>query len=131
VAGVDGLAYPPSAGELGAVCADPAGDFERLGRLTQQLHGSPVNRAPILVGYGDGAALAYAAAANAPPGTFAAVLSLGFCSQLRPARWCEGAIEPTPIAGTALQPTADLPVPWVLLHGELDTHCTLAESSGC
>ena len=65
--------------ELGRTpgCAYPAADLESLSQYAQQRYAAARYDQPLLAGRGIGAALAYAAAAQAPPNTFAAAFGLG------------------------------------------------------
>ncbi len=130
VAGIDGRAYLASLNRHHDGCVNPAADLERLSRTLQQRAGIRPAQVPDLIGFGAGATLAYAAAAQAPPGTFAAVTSLGFCAHLPvQAQLCRGAGLQTAIetghAGVTLEPKPDLTMPWVLLHGDADTTCPI------
>jgi type IV secretory pathway VirJ component len=132
VAGIDGRAYLAALHRRDA-CANPAADFEQLGRDLQQHAGVTPVRVPTLIGYGTGATLVYAAAAQAQSGEFAAVTSLGFCAELPvETSLCEGAGLQTATTpgriGIALQPRADLPMPWILLHGSDDAACPIGNA---
>jgi len=129
VGGVDSRAYLAALGAAGHNCAYPAADFEQLSHALQKWAGLPAYRTPILIGYGSGATLAYALAAQAPAGTFAAAVSLGFCPELPVGRlWCKGAgLTAAPTAnhaGLRFNPTPGLKMPWVVLQGEHDQVCT-------
>ena len=72
-------------------CDYPAGELEGLSHFAQQRLGRAAYAVPYLVGAGDGAALAFAALAQAPPNTFRAALGLGFAPELPLARTpCKG-----------------------------------------
>src|SRR6185295_16456228 len=98
----------------------PAADFETLSQIGQKELGLPVYRQPVLVGTGAGAALAYAALAEAPANTFAAVVSVGFCpvlqvsSRLRRGRALEQD-KKWPAPGIRLLPDATIENPWLIL----------------
>ena len=110
-------------------CFYPAGDFEELSKQVQQRAHLPAYQIPILAGYSSGATVVYAMLAQAPAGTFAGGISLGFCPDL------EGTKEPCkgnglhcfpitkPAAGWMLEPDETLAVPWYLLQGETDKCC--------
>jgi type IV secretory pathway VirJ component len=95
----------------------PAADFEALSQAGQQALGLPAYRAPVLIGTGVGAALAYAVLAEAPPRTFAGAVSLGFCPQLpavklRHGNGLEWKKEPQ---GLRLRPDPRIEDPWIVL----------------
>ncbi|MEO8224280.1 MAG: AcvB/VirJ family lysyl-phosphatidylglycerol hydrolase [Gammaproteobacteria bacterium] len=128
VAGVDITAYLQALRVSGDACLYPAADFEELSHALQRRAGIRDYRTPIVVGYSSGATLAYALAAQAPPGTFAGSISVAFCTDLEVARpWCKGAgLGAGPTAdkkGVLFQPTTNLKTPWVVLHGEVDQVC--------
>lgn len=130
VGGVDIRHYLAALRSAGDSCAYPAADFEQLGHALQKRAGLRNYQTPILIGYSSGATLAYAIAAQAPPGTFAAAISLGFCPQLPVGRpWCRGAgLAVTPTAdhaGVTFHPAPGLKTPWVVLHGERDQVCSV------
>lgn len=66
----------------GGRCIFGAGDVENFSRYIQAYYRLPTYYAPILVGDGEGAGLAYAILAQAPRATFAGAISLDFCPQL-------------------------------------------------
>jgi type IV secretory pathway VirJ component len=75
----------------GAQCVFPDGDLENLSHFLQAYHRLPTYMSPIVAGYGAGGTLAYAMLAQAPPGTFAGAVSLGFCpSYSLKKRLCKG-----------------------------------------
>ena len=110
-------------------CFYPAGDFEELSKQVQQRVHLPDYRIPLLAGHSSGATMVYVMLAQAPAGTFAGGISLGFCPDL------EGTKEPCkgnglhsfaitkPAPGWMLEPDAGLSTPWYLLHGEIDKCC--------
>jgi len=62
-----------------ADCVSPDGDLENLSHYIQASQGLATYHAPILIGEGNDASVVYAMLAQAPPATFAAGISLGFC----------------------------------------------------
>jgi type IV secretory pathway VirJ component len=114
-----------------AECVYPDGDLENLSHSIQAYYRLPTYHTPLLVGYSAGATLAYAMVAQAPQGTFAGALSLGFCPDLElHKRLCKtGNLRYTVRKdgrGFDLQPARQLAVPWIALHGELDQVCGAA-----
>jgi hypothetical protein len=109
-------------------CTDPASDFEGLSRYVQkQLHYSHYVT-PLLVGYSSGATLVYAVLVQAPPGTFAGAISLGFCPDLNLSKpMCRGhGLESIPGPkgrGFLFLPTTTLEQPWIAFQGALDQVC--------
>ena len=105
-------------------CTYGPGAFENLSRHLQAFEHLPGYLLPILAGAGDASTYVYAVIAQAPAGTFAAGLSLGFSPDL--------ALQPPPCAINALRvhpraapgvvdlspPPAALPTPWVALPDE-------------
>jgi type IV secretory pathway VirJ component len=59
-----------------------AADFEALSQWLQRKLNFPRYVSPILLGYLSGASLVYATLVQAPPGTFAGAISLGYCPNL-------------------------------------------------
>jgi type IV secretory pathway VirJ component len=108
----------------------PAGDFEELAKMVQTRAKLPTYYIPLLAGYSSGATLVYAMLAQAPEGTFAGGISLGFCPNL------EFSKEPTrgnglhahhvtkPVPAWLLEPLPGLSTPWYVLHGQMDQCCS-------
>jgi len=121
VAGVDVPGFTRRLGRQGE-CWYIAGNFESLAQAVEKRLGLGSYTPPVLVGWSLGAVLAYAALAEAPPGTFLGAVSLGFRPQAALERpLCAGralAAEPGPQPGTwRFRPAPALAQPWVLLHG--------------
>jgi type IV secretory pathway VirJ component len=74
-------------------CSYPAADFEALSQSLQRRLGFPQYLSPILLGYSSGAALVDATLAQAPPGTFAGAIDVGFQPRL--------SVKPTYCSGSA------------------------------
>jgi type IV secretory pathway VirJ component len=84
VAGVDvrkylGFIGPRDPEVPPASCTSVAGDMEALSQQLQRNLKLPGYVHPLLVGYSSGATIVYAALAQAPHGTFAGAISMGFC----------------------------------------------------
>ena len=75
----------------GGRCGFSAGDVENFSRYVQAYLHVPSYRLPILGGDGEGAALAYAVAAQAGAGVFAGLLTEDFCPRLQHAEMICGA----------------------------------------
>ncbi len=110
-------------------CTYPATQFEQLAHSLEARFALPQYRYPILVGYSSGATLAYALLLQAPAGTFAGALSLGFGPDLEaPTPLCEEnllrtVVRHSPPAGFDIQPVTSTPARWVVLQGDLDQVC--------
>lgn len=63
-------------------CQYTDGDLENLSHFVQAYYKLPSYVPPVLIGYGEGAAFAYANLAQAPIGTFGGAVTLGFCPRL-------------------------------------------------
>jgi type IV secretory pathway VirJ component len=134
VVGIDIRHYLAALGRSRERCSYPAADFEALSQWLQRRLNFPQYRPPILMGYSSGAALVYAALAQAPPGTFAGAISLGFCPTLAVKRtFCNGSgLSSSPgLKGRAIQlaPAAHLTAPWIVLQGVADSTCGLARAA--
>jgi type IV secretory pathway VirJ component len=127
VAGVDGRRYLETLKSRGDGCANLSEDLEELGGALQQHAHVDVKQIPVLIGYGVGATIVYAGAAQARPGAFAATTSIGFCPQLPlDVPLCKAAgADTAPTTVGALAPKADLAMPWILLHGTDDDVCPI------
>jgi type IV secretory pathway VirJ component len=131
VIGVDIRRYLAALTRAGGPCVYAAADFEALSQAVQRRLGLPAYVPPVLVGYSSGAALVYATLVQAPPGTFRAGVSLGFCPDLGMTRplcrsgglsWRSG-----PGAHEiSFAPADTMQTPWVVLQGEQDSTCGVA-----
>jgi type IV secretory pathway VirJ component len=110
-------------------CTYPAAQFEALAHTLEARFALPQYQYPIVVGYSSGATLAYALLVQAPAGTFAGALSLGFGPDLEISTpLCEEnllrtAVRQSPPKGYDMQPVASTPARWIVLQGELDQVC--------
>ncbi|MGB6306931.1 MAG: hypothetical protein WBF89_03980, partial [Steroidobacteraceae bacterium] len=116
-------------------CVFPDGDLENLSHFVQAYFHVPTYLMPMLAGVSSGAAMAYAVLAQAPPNTFAAALTLGFCPQLDLRKpLCTGSglqfTRNSPRRGVDLLPIASLGNPWVDLHGDIGGSCPVSEAQG-
>jgi type IV secretory pathway VirJ component len=107
----------------GAACVFPDGDLQNLSHFMQAYYRLPTYMNPIVAGYGAGGTLAYAVLAQAPAGTFAGALSLGFCPGYSlKKRLCKGSgLEWSPHArdsGIDFLPAKQIGDPWVVLQRE-------------
>jgi type IV secretory pathway VirJ component len=111
-----------------APCQLIAGDFETLSHQVQKSIGLTEYRVPVLVGYSSGATVAYATLVQAPTGTFAGALSLGFCADqdFSGAQLCPGAgLHYVENAQHELvfEAASTLKQPWIAFQGEKDQVC--------
>lgn len=98
----------------------PAVDFEALSQIGQKESGIQAYQQPILVGTGAGATLIYVALAEAPPNTFAGVVSDGFCPVIPSDQLFRRASglawnRKWPGPGLLLLPSREIEDPWLLL----------------
>ncbi len=131
VAGIDTRQLYEALEADDANCVYADGDLENLSHYLQGYARLPTYHTPVLAGYSSGATLAYAMIAQAPEGTFAGALSLGFCVEMDLAKpLCPGdGVRFTKHAdGKAvdLLPTKELAVDWIALHGATDRVCPTA-----
>jgi type IV secretory pathway VirJ component len=110
-------------------CTYPAAQFEALAHTLEARFALPQYHYPILVGYSSGATLAYALLLQAPAGTFAGALSLGFGPDLEISTpLCEEnllrtVVRHSPPKGFDIQAVSITPARWIVLQGELDQVC--------
>ena len=116
--GIDLPVYRARLDALGETCAYPAGHVEELAHWIERHVGIDAYRTPLLVGDGAGAGFAYAVVAQAPVGTFAGVISLGWdWSLVVPRPFCPGDAGPVSAGdargGYRVSPLAELPATWI------------------
>ena len=112
-------------------CIFPDGDLENLSHFVQAYYRLPAYLPPVLGGYSAGASVAYAVAAQAPPGIFLGALTLGFTPDLvihKPLCKGEGQHFRRQSDGLKLLPAAKLSIPWIDIHGAADTVCPAADA---
>ncbi len=123
---VIGIDLPPLLQTLasdGDACVLPAGDLDNLSRFVQAYAQLRDYRAPVLVGYEAGGALAYAALSQAGTGTFAGAVALAFEPQLPLLKpLCAGKALQVKVGpqGNGLQANRTLGDPLRILQGERD-----------
>jgi type IV secretory pathway VirJ component len=134
VAGFDIRRYGSAFALPSESCGYPAADFEALSQWLQKRLGYPTYTAPILAGYSSGATLVYATLVEAPPGTFAGALSLGFCPDLpwrRPL--CRGSglgwMAGPKGKGVSFLPADSTGAPWTVMQGESDSTCSASRAA--
>ncbi len=126
VTAIDWPAFKARLEADGDPCEFPDGDLENLSHFVQAYFHNPTYQLPVLIGVGAGAALSYAALAQAPRDTFAGVLTLGFCPSLDlqkpicPGSGLESVRTPH---GQEYRPAHGLGDPWVNLAGRGGPTC--------
>ncbi|HEX9474685.1 MAG TPA: AcvB/VirJ family lysyl-phosphatidylglycerol hydrolase, partial [Steroidobacteraceae bacterium] len=117
-------------------CTSVAGDMEALSQQLQRRMQLPGYLHPMLVGYSSGATIVYAALAQAPHGTFAGAISMGFCpdQDFSGARLCRINGLDYHLPGKTksgdhtliLDANAAIRDPWIAAQGERDQVCNPA-----
>jgi len=128
VVGIDIRHYLGELAKPQAGCVSLAVDFENLNHRVQKKLALRAYLPPVLVGYSSGATVVYATLAQAPPGTFAGAMSLGFCpdQDFHGAPLCRGAglrYAPNPRGDYVFEPAPHLRDSWVALQGQQDQVC--------
>lgn len=122
VAGIDLHPFLAQLDRSAAACIDLSADFDRLNRGLEQRYPPATHLPPILLGYGAGATLTYAALAQAPAEQFHAGIALDFCPELalrQPLCPGVGNLETVLLPdgkGVALKPIARLPTTWFVFQ---------------
>ncbi|AOD15370.1 AcvB/VirJ family lysyl-phosphatidylglycerol hydrolase [Xanthomonas fragariae] len=108
--------------KVGKPCTFSVGDVENFSRYAQAVHHLPTYRLPLLVGDGEGAALAYASATQAKPHMLAGLLTDGLCpAMVSDQAICKWGVRP----GSNTLVPVPLQIPWVLA-GSQDKRCPAA-----
>ena len=128
VVGIDIRHYLAELAKSQSDCASLAVDFENLNHSVQQQLRLREYLAPVLIGYSSGATVVYATLVQAPPGTFAGAMSLGFCADqdFRGVPLCRGAglhYTPNHRGDYVFAPAPHLRDPWIALQGQQDAVC--------
>jgi type IV secretory pathway VirJ component len=128
VIGIDEPALLASFTNEKSTCFFPDGDLENLSHYVQAYYRLPTYITPVMGGYSAGATLAYATGAQAPPGLFAGVLTLGFTPDYESTKpFCKGEgvhfLRRADGKGLTLLPDPKLALPWVDVHGVDDSVC--------
>jgi len=134
VLGIDEPALLASFTQEQGECFFADGDLENLSHYVQAYYRLPTYITPVLGGYSAGATLAYATAAQAPPGIFAGVLTLGFTPDYETTMpFCKGAgehfVARADGKGLKLLPDPKLGLRWVDVHGVQDSVCPAADAA--
>jgi type IV secretory pathway VirJ component len=128
VVGIDVRSFLASMARSKAPCQPLAVDFELLSHQIQKQIGLKEYHVPVLIGYTAGATVVYATLAQAPIGTFAGALSMGFCPQQD---FGGAAVCPAPQlhyshgkkGALVFEPAPHLEHPWIALQGDEDRVC--------
>jgi type IV secretory pathway VirJ component len=128
VAGVDVPSYLEALAASTARCESLAVDLEALSHRMQKQLALKQYLTPELIGYSSGAAIAYAALAQSPTGTFAGAISLGFCpdQDMNGVKLCPAAAlrySADEHGVIVFQPARRLPDPWIAVQGQQDEVC--------
>ena len=138
VVGIDIRRYRNSINAPGPACKSFAVDFEGLAHDVEQRLKLADYLPPVLVGYSSGATLVYATIVEAPKGTFAGALSLGFCPDLDVTqKICKGSglayewqyakgPQPAPVKGVVFSAAKTNVTPWIAFQGDADQVCSPA-----
>jgi len=112
-----------------AACWDVAQDVGRVIDAVRREDAPLAPTAPVLLGDREGASIAYAALAEAPPNTFHAALGLSFCPAWDPPRPpCSiGGFSGDLLLGGALQPAARVPNAWFVFPPEQGADCPVGD----
>ena len=134
VVGIDEPALLASFVAEKSACFFPDGDLENLSHYIQAYYRLPTYITPVMGGYSAGATLAYATAAQAPPGLFAGVLTLGFTPEYETTKpFCKGEgvhfTHRTDGKGLSLLPDPKFALRWVDVHGSADTVCPAEDAA--
>ncbi|MBL8251161.1 MAG: virulence factor family protein [Candidatus Competibacter sp.] len=118
-----------------AACVDLAADFGQLNRALEQRYPIATPQPAVLLGYGVGATLGYAALAQAPAERFHAAVAVDFCPEL-PLRkpLCQGSANLATAAGpenksVLLKSVARLPTTWFVFQNRPACAAEAAESA--
>ena len=118
VVGIDLPAYIRKLESIAGKCSYPAGHVEEVAHWIERHEGLATYTYPLVVGDGDGAVFAYALTAQAPAGTFAGLITLGWDEAFRlPHSFCPGDAGAMTAADAAglfrVVPVAHLPATWL------------------
>ena len=117
VVGIDLPTYLKKLESIAGKCSYPAGHVEEVAHWIERHEGFATYTYPLVIGDGDGATFAYALAAQAPAGTFAGLVTLGWDAAFRlPKEFCAGdaGAMTAPDAGAyRVVPVPRLPLTWL------------------
>jgi len=134
VVGIDSRHYQGQLALSHERCHYPAADLEALSKFVQKSLEFPQYITPVLLGYLSGGTVAYGALVQAPPGTFAGAISIGFCPRVSLSRpFCRGyglQSEELPAGkGYRFLPISAVKDPWSVIQGGDDPVCRAEEAS--
>jgi type IV secretory pathway VirJ component len=117
VVGIDLPTYLKKLESIAGKCSYPAGHVEEVAHWIERHEGFATYTYPLVVGDGDGATFAYALAAQAPAGTFAGLVTLGWDATFRlPKEFCAGdagAMTTPDDRMFRVEPVQHLPLTWI------------------
>jgi type IV secretory pathway VirJ component len=132
VLGVDLRQYRARVAQAPGEEVYPSADFEVLSQFAQRALEVPAYQLPVLVGWQAGAALVYAALAEANPDTFRGAVSVDFCPLLalpKPPGRLRGLVTTRADGGAVrLEPSPRVQGRWVVVQPEHDASCPLDET---
>ena len=135
VVGIDIRTYLKAMNAATKSCRYFAADFEGLSHEVERRAKLPEYLPPVLIGYSSGATLVYGVVVQAPKGTFAGAMSLGFCPDLALTQpICKGgglaydvdygsSTNPRVAKGVLLKSAERNVTPWVVFQGDVDQVC--------
>jgi len=135
VVGIDVRRYRDALNAPAAGCKNLAVDFEGLAHEVERRLRLEEYLPPVLVGYSSGATIAYATVVEAPKGTFAGALSLGFCPDLDVTQkickgsglayeWTYAKKPPPTVNGLVFAASPTNATPWIAMQGDADQVCS-------
>lgn len=135
VVGIDTLGYLRALEAESDACADPAAELRSLAKFIERQQQISGYIQPMLIGYGAGAALGYAALAEAQPNSFKGSVLFAFCPQLALRKpLCAGAgVASRPDAvhsGIVLEAVKRANAPLTVLHGQFGQACDSRTAAG-
>lgn len=98
-------------------------EISTMSKYIQKTLGLPRLMQSFLLGYGDGAGVAYASLVQAPARVFSGALSLGFRPEIpltQPFGWGRGLVWTKTAAGVRYAPFTKVPLPWTVIQAEED-----------
>jgi len=117
VVGIDLPAYIRKLESIAGKCSYPAGHVEEVAHWIERHEGLATYTYPLVVGDGEGAPFAYALTAQAPAGTFAGLITLGWDDTFRlPHAFCPGdagAMTAADAGRFRVVPVPHLPATWL------------------
>jgi type IV secretory pathway VirJ component len=129
VAGIDAARYVSELQRSREKCHYPAADLEALSKEIEKKLNFAHYVLPVVIGHSEGASLAYASLAQAPPNTFYGLITVGFCPENGiGGHYCSGTgLQVKPAADRkrfTFLPSQHLETPWLLLADTAKPACS-------